>query len=482
MSDNHVTQILEDLRSENLLLKETINVLKKEVEIYKAANEKLTIQINHLQDKLGLNSTNSSLPPSRDLYKKLKAEKKKSDRPRGAQIGHKGMTRDLLPLEKVNHVIKCHPDALCECGGEITNNEGVEPLRHQVFELPEIKPIVTEYQIYSGKCNKCKQVQHGELPNGVANNILGHRAMAFIAEMVTTYHCSKRKIQKFFNEQLGIQISLGTVSNAEKRLNLYLTSCYESLANAIKEQTHLNIDETGHRQENKRGYVWIFCNDKLTLLKAKMSRGKKVLIETLGDFKGSITSDRYGAYNYIVTDKRQSCWSHLIRDFKRFSHSNYPKVAEIGSELLTQGEDFFALRNKLKLGEISLETFSNSTLPIQARMEELLRSGTLMVDAKQFSNSCKNIIKLYKTMWLCTKHDNVEPTNNLAERQLRQYVIWRKMSFGTQSDRGSEYIAKSMSISATCRQSGISAFETFTGLISNAILGTPKTIQNYLPL
>jgi transposase len=85
-------------------------------------------------------------------------------------------------------------------------------------------------------------------------------------------------------------------------------------------------------------------------------------------------------------------------------------------------------------------------------------------------------------MWLCTKHDNIEPTNNLAERQLRQYVIWRKMSFGTQSGRGSEYIAKSMSITATCRQSGINAFETFTDLISNAILGTPKTIQNYLPL
>lgn len=489
MPDKWIIETLEKVQQDNLFLRDQIvklqaNIqrLENQLEIVKLENDILRAENANLKDRLGLNSTNSSLPPSKDLYKKLKAERKKSGRTQGAQVGHQGATRNLYPLEKVDHLVKCRPETRCQCGGEIIMNKDLESLRHQVFELPEIKPIVTEYQLHYGKCNKCKQVQRGELPKGVANNILGPRAMAFIASMSTTYHCSKRKIQRFFSEHFGIQIALGTVSNAEKRLNLYFDPCYKSLAAAVKEQVHLNIDETSHKQENKRSYVWVFCNNKLTLLKAKMSRGKKVLIETLGNFKGSITSDRYGAYNYIARDKRQSCWSHLIRDFRRFSHSDYPKVAEIGNELLELAERFFTLRGQFKLQEISLEEFLNSILLIKERMEELLKLGALMVDAKQFSNSCKNITKLYPTLWLCTEYDNIEPTNNLAERQLRQYVIWRKMSFGTQSDRGSEYLAKSMSISATCRQSGISAFETFANIISNSILGTPKTIQNYIPL
>lgn len=127
------------LFSQNKLLQQEINQLKHENAL--------------LKDKLNINSTNSSLPPSSDL-KRPKKEYVPTGRKRGGQPGHKGTNRKLVDVNLVNKVESVLPQSKCDCGGEVVVDYS-NPWRHQKFELPKIMPEITEYQMYFGKCKCC---------------------------------------------------------------------------------------------------------------------------------------------------------------------------------------------------------------------------------------------------------------------------------------------------------------------------------------
>ena len=134
--------------------------------------------IQQLIEQRKTNSKNSSLSPSKDKSSKNKSnikrneQRRKNPKKRGGQLGHKKYERILLPLDKVNHVVSCCPNSACACGGQVMLNTDVYR-RHQQYEFPIIRPIVTEYQIYSSSCNQCNQKQIGILPTGVSWSMLG---------------------------------------------------------------------------------------------------------------------------------------------------------------------------------------------------------------------------------------------------------------------------------------------------------------------
>ena len=132
------------------VLQEKIIVLESEVGTLKAENDKLRTKIIELEDKLGLNSKNSSLPPSQDVYRKK--TKKKSDKKSGWQPGHEAHKRELMVADEV---VKCSIDTICMCGGQVILEEETV---HQKVELPKIKPIVTEYRLQRGYCKACKNL------------------------------------------------------------------------------------------------------------------------------------------------------------------------------------------------------------------------------------------------------------------------------------------------------------------------------------
>ncbi|WP_265022588.1 DUF6444 domain-containing protein [Wolbachia endosymbiont (group B) of Ischnura elegans] len=138
------TVLQEKVVAEKANLKEEIKALIRE-------NDSLKAKIVELEDKLGLNSQNSSLPPSRDIYRKK--AKKKSDKKPGGQPGHKVHKRELMAADEV---VRCTIDTICMCGGKITLEDEII---HQKAELPEIKPIVTEYRLQRGHCSSCVKSQ-----------------------------------------------------------------------------------------------------------------------------------------------------------------------------------------------------------------------------------------------------------------------------------------------------------------------------------
>ncbi len=187
---------------------------------------KLDKIIEDLTEKLNLNSNNSSKPPSTSFNKKGKHKGKgKSGKKRGAQPGHKGTYRELLPPEKVDQFINCLPPEHCDCGGAVqVNNNNFQ--RHQVYEIPQPHYTVTEYQIFSGTCSCCNKKHIGELPIGVTFKMFGAKTYALLSILTSKYRLSKMLAKKLLAELFSLPISVGSVSNIEARVSRAISVPY----------------------------------------------------------------------------------------------------------------------------------------------------------------------------------------------------------------------------------------------------------------
>jgi transposase len=208
--------------------------------------------MEELEGKLGLNSKNSSLPPSQDIYRKK--EKKRSNKKPGGQPGHKMHKRELLVTDEV---ISCRIEQICKCGGRIVlEKEAI----HQKVELPEIKPIVTEYRLQKGQCKVCNRRVSANLPQGVTKDLLGPNAKAVISSLTGFFINSKREVQQILSSMFNMNISLGLISNTEHRVSKNCVSEYETIKEKLQESEYLHIDETGHRNQGKIGWNWVITN------------------------------------------------------------------------------------------------------------------------------------------------------------------------------------------------------------------------------
>lgn len=415
--------------------------LKNEVMLLKKENEEL-------KEKLNLNSNNSSKPPSSDLFKnkKNKQPQNKSNRKQGGQPGHKGYFRSLLPTEKVDHIITHRPPDYCECGDSIKSSKLFK--RHQVHELPLVKPVVTEHQLYSGICSGCGKEHCAKLPLGTPKRMLGPLAMAKIALLTGKYRISKRNSVNLLKDLFGFSISIGTVSNIEKTTSPALMQAVEEVKNHIPKQPNVHCDETSHQERNKKMWTWVAATLSVCAFFIRKSRGMTVAQEILGkNFQGILNSDRFTSYSWVYS--RQLCWSHLKRDFTKISERS-GKPGRIGDGLLAYCRKMFMYWNRVKSDTLGREKFIKLMHPIRVKVEALLEEGERCGHLKT-ERTCAKILEFKEGLWSFIDAPGVEPTNNHAERLLRGFVIWRKTSFGTQSAEGSLFMERLLTISGSCQ-------------------------------
>jgi transposase len=280
--------------------------------------------------------------------------------------------------------------------------------------------------------------------------MLGPVAMAKVAALTGDYRMSKRNITFLFEDFYGLKISVGTVSNTEKRVSEALKAPVEEAKAFIPQQPVVNADETSHAEKGKKMWTWVTVAVLVAVFSIRPSRGAKVIKELLGEaFKGILCTDRWSGYSWMATIFRQLCWAHLNRDFKKISERS-GKSGKIGDELLLCVRRMFHYWHKFKDGTLSRENFKNIMRPIRKRIEALLLEGAFCGN-KKTAGMCKKILKVKEALWTFLEIDNVEPTNNIAEQVIRRIVIWRKTSFGTQSKRGTLYLERVMTVVASCK-------------------------------
>jgi transposase len=186
-----------------------------------------------------------------------------------------------------------------------------------------------------------------------------------------------------------------------------------------------------------------------TLFAIRLSRSAQVVRKLLGEaFGGAIMTDRYSGYNDY--QRRQVCWAHLLRDFQALIDAG-GAGKRIGTRLLEIGRQMFGHWQRARDGTITRRTMRRHIQRLKYPVWEILEDGQRCRHAPTAA-VCRDLFHRFDQLWLFLEHPDVEPTNNAAERALRHAVIWRKLSFGTQSDGGSRFVERLLSVIETCRQ------------------------------
>ena len=210
---------------------------------------------------------------------------------------------------------------------------------------------------------------------------------------------------------------------------------------------------------------------KATYFKLHKSRGKKVAKELIGNFHDRIIiSDRYPAYNYLPEINHQVCWAHLKRDYQKISE-RADMIGKIGRSLLRAYARLFHFwKNECNAELIYSKKQKKRLNYLKNKMLKCLKIGASCNHDKT-ARTCQNTLECSKSLWRFLDVPGVSPTNNHAERQLRPLVISKKLTFGTQSDRGSRYIERIFSIVTTCNQQGRDALKIIVDQVHSYFCG-----------
>jgi transposase len=253
------------------------------------------------------------------------------------------------------------------------------------------------------------------------------------------------------DEVFGVPLSVGTISQLEQATTEVLAAPVEEARTAVHAQEVAHLDETSWRQGNKRAWLWVAVTSWVTVFVVRRSRGGHIARELLGEtFAGILVTDRYSAYNWYPVRWRQVCWAHLLRDFEAM-RGRGGRSEEIGGALRAQAHQMFTWWPRVREGTLTRATFRSYMSPLRREMERLLEAGS-RCGVPKTAGTCRDILKRREALWTFVQVEGVEPTNNAAERSLRPGVLWRKGSFGTQSEEGSRFVESMMTVVTTLRQ------------------------------
>ncbi len=416
----------------------------------------LVEQVALLSEQLRQNSSNSHKPPSSDPPGVSKAGgkdrrrgKKKSKRQRGGQPGHTGRHRELVPESEVDKFVDYYPPQCESCWEPLPKVADPQATRFQVTEVPPVVPHTTEYRCHEVRCG-CGHQTRGCFGPEVPTSPFGPRLMSIIGLLSGVYHLSRRKTVTLLSDMLGVRISLGAVSAVEARVSEAVKPAVEQAWAKVGNARVKHTDGTGWLQAGAALAVWTVATTMVTVFKIVADGSKATLRPLYGALRGILVSDRATALTFWAMERRQVCWAHLLRRFISFSERDGPAAA-IGRELLDYTGLVFEYWHAYRDGTISKATFRAWMKPVRAGIEDVLE-GAVAANIKRLSGSCENILKHRLALWTFVDRDGVEPTNNHAERELRAFVLWRKRSFGSQSERGNQFAERLMTVAHTARK------------------------------
>jgi transposase len=426
-----------------------------------------------LEEKLGTNSQNSSKPPSSDPPSTPpKARQPPSGRKPGGQPGHEGHQRALVPVDRVDHLTEVKPER-CERCDALLDGEDPAPIRHQVFHLPKIEPIVDEFRLHALLCKRsdCGHVTRAKLPEGVPTGAFGPSVEAAAGVLMGKYRLSKRAVPELMHDLCGLDMSVGAVIGCQESVSEALAQPVEEAGAYVAVQPVKNADETSWREGVKRSRVWLWAviTPLVAVFMIHARRNEDAARTLLGGVFGVLICDRHGAYNWWPDVLRQYCWAHIKRDLIKISERGGDSE-RIGKALLEEEARMFAWWHRIRDGTLKRSTFKVYMRTVINRSYALLVEGAACVHPKT-RRTCENFLKHFDAMWTFVYHEGVEPTNNEAERTVRHGVILRKICGGTHSEAGSRFMERILTVDATLRLQNRNVLEFVQAACEARLLG-----------
>jgi transposase len=418
-----------------------------------AQAQTLQARVTELELQLKRHSGNSSRPPSSDPPDAPpRPPRTPTGRKRGAQPGHPGHQREMLPPGQVDELVVHRPTACPHCQTALPHDlPATDVLRQQVWDVPPIQPHVTEHQFPTVTCPHGRAAVRAPRPADVPPGSFGPQVVALVALLHGRYRLSTREVALLLDDLGHIPISLGSVPAQYQTVSAALAPVYMEVQTTVQAQAVANVDEPPWREDRHQRYLWVAATVVATLFWVAR-RSRAALEAALGaPFGGIVGSDRYCAYAHLPPTQRQVCWAHLKRDWQFYRERAGP-VGDWGELGMAAIPKLFATWHRFRSGTIDRATLQHEMAPIQADLRALVEQGRDGLPWEQARGFCRDLLNMWPALWPFVDVAGVEPTNNAAERAVRPAVLWRKGCYGTDSEHGSRFVERILTVTTTCRQ------------------------------
>jgi transposase len=428
-------------------------------------------RLRRLEAQARRDSRTSSRPPSSDpprTRRQRRAEARAKAREcwvgsakAGGQPGHRGAGRELKPEDQVDEIVDHYPGPCGGCGRGFSVDErrpGGRFGRRQVAELPPISVIVVEHRTHRLHCRECGTRPTAQLPAGVGGSAFGPNLQAALVTPTARNRISRRGMIELASDLFGVTVSTGTVDAICQRASDALAGPHAQLHDWVLDQAAVHVDETGWRTAGDGRALWTLSTPGATLFRIAEHCNREEFHALTGPYPGIVSSDRWVGFEHLDPVRRQVCWSHIERDFRRHSEGLGEQRA-FGEQGLQLTRQVFAAWRAYQHNHHDRDRLVSEIAPIQTELRRLLEQASPKSRRtrwhRRFAN---NLLKVWPALWTVTTVEGVQPTNNPAEPALRGPAIHQKIRHGTTSPSGERFAERAHSAAATCRLQGRSLF------------------------
>jgi transposase len=421
----------------------------------KADHEALVMKFEH-NKKPPTNSGNSSQPPSKDQKKNKPKDKRK--RHHGPPKGHEKHERELVanPDEIIElHVENCKK---CQCKLEHETEKLVRV--HQITELPEIQAQVIEVRQYETVCPHCGVKQRAQEPEGLEmGRSFGARLEATVVYYRQEQHMSYQRTQQSLRNLYGVEISQGGIDGIMQKAGEKAAQAVKRIEEQIRQSTVIHCDETSSRVGGNNWWEWVFCSAQAVLHVIRFNRSKDVIHDVMGNHQAEVwVSDCYSAQMKAPAHQRQLCLAHQLRNLQAAVEIEPSTTWSKAMQVLFR----YAIHLQKQRGEISPDYYKQQLARIERHFDRLLSRKLTQPHAKRLQ---KRYLKYRQCLFVFLYRDDVQPTNNVAERALRPSVVHRKVIGCFRSDWGVKAFADLASLIDSAELTGINAFQAILNLM-----------------
>jgi transposase len=345
-----------------------------------------------------------------------------------------------------------------ECGGQL---RAIRAHEQYVADIPVVEPIITRYVTFSGYCGDCHKrfrSQHAEQTSqaaGAAGVLVGPRAKALAADLKHRLGASYGKVSEALNDAFGLRVSRSGWCQADQRLAKTARPVYQDLLEAVRRCSVVHADETGWRIGTLSAWLWVFTNQEVSVYAIRDNRSSDVVVDILGkEFQGVLASDCFLAYDEkrLVHWLKQKCVGHLLRELSEMKAGKTGRVVHLAQDLTEVLQAALAL--KAEKPGLDPAVFSQQAQTLESRLDALIAPQRRLKNTDNI-RFAKRLRKLRPHLLRFLYVDDLEATNNQAERMLRPAVITRKTNGCNRTRTGAETHAVLSSVLVTCRQHSI---------------------------
>lgn len=324
---------------------------------------------------------------------------------------------------------------------------------------------MTEYHLWRKRCSKCGGHTRAKRPSEVSSDAFGPRLKAVVTTLTAKYRVSRREVVAVLKDLFNVEISVGAVQGICEQVSKAVAPAVEALRCEVSQSTSVHADETGWPQKGTMHWLWGATTLDAAYFTVADNRGRDGLSGLLpDDYAGIVHCDRWRPYQRFG-DSRQLCHTHLRRDFQA-AIDRGGAAKPVGQRLLALSDRLFAIWHVYDRGDVDRRELQRDMKPVQVELERVLEAAIQSPDRKQAALGADLFLQ-WDPLWSFLYVDGVEPTNNDAERALRPAVLWRKGSFGSRSNAGSQFVGRLLTVIHTARRRNINVVQWLQDVCAN---------------